>query len=142
MTSVFVNPYTISIMKHIYFRQTKVKIWVVQILKTHFSILRDNLRHDLILIGPKVKIQFTSFIQKPRQKTKNKSKQKTKNNKISLEVVSEEHDVENILERHDLMHEIHMLANEKYTLTRETPKQSKGRLKKTIENIEYYCQDG
>ena len=74
----------------------------------------------ILLIGPKVKIQLTSSTQKPRQKTKNKSKQKTKNNKIPPKTALEEHDIIDILVKHNLTREIHASASEKYIPACET----------------------
>jgi hypothetical protein len=95
--------------------------------------MRDNPNTDLILIGPKVKIQLTSSTQKPKKKKKKKqSKQKTKNNKISPKAASKEYNIVDISGRHNLAHEIYVSASEKHTPVRETLKLPKQTPKETI----------
>jgi hypothetical protein len=72
-------------------------------------------------------IQLTSSTQKAGQKTKNKSKKKTKNNKIPPKEALEEYNIVDIPGNYDLACEIHALASEKHILARETPKPQKQR---------------
>jgi hypothetical protein len=70
MTSDSANPCTTSIIKHIYFKQSKYKTWVVQIFKTYFSAVRDNLSHQSN--PPRPKGKDSTHILNSKARTKNR----------------------------------------------------------------------
>ena len=70
MTLAFANSCTISIMKYICFEHIRSKIWVTQIFKSYFLVMRDNSPYRSNT--PQPKCQESTRVLDPKAKTKKK----------------------------------------------------------------------